>query len=299
MFAATSEIERHFRIGAAPVSLRTSLADVMTEYTALYDVWQCDRPNHSAIRVTVRKEAFRLGSRRRFDVRVNDRSIFKPSRPGEVLPYVEWGVTWELPAAMPQFLQLHACSMSHQGAGIIFPAQSGSGKSTLCTALLARNWKYLSDEFALVHADTLELHAYPRAICLKESSYAAVEAIGISLKGRREYLKGSKGSVILLPPTALGKHSIGSPCPLRHIIFPKYVAGAQPTLVPISRPEAVTQLHSVCFNLLKCRVLGLDVLTRMARQSQCYRLISSDLNQTCALIEQTLAENEQPRAKIA
>ena len=156
----------HFSIGEVNVSLDTPISTLRRQYTELYHEFQVDTAPDDAVRVAVVPSRFSLRHRRTYNIAVNGRDRFSPSRFDEVLPYVEWAVNWELADVQPRFLQLHASSLEYDGQGIIFPAASGSGKSTLALALLQTGWRYLCDEFALIHADTLRLHPFARAMCI-------------------------------------------------------------------------------------------------------------------------------------
>jgi HprK-related kinase A len=290
---------KHFRIGVVQVSLSTPLRGVLRQYANLYRHFETDEPADREICVEVRPTRFSLRHRRRYEVSVNKRLQFEPTRREEILPYVDWAVNWEVPRVMPEYLQLHASSMEVDGAGVIFPGHSGCGKSTLTAGLLTRGWRYLCDEFALIHADTLALHPYPRAICIKKPSYPVVESLGLKIRGRRYYVKSFKGHVGFVSPVETGLDALGRSCPIRYVIFPRYVAGAEPLLVPLTRAEAAFALHEVCFNLFTCRVLGLDVLTAMIRGAVCYRLTCREINATCDLLQSLVESSVIPHARSA
>jgi len=290
MARVTDDDLRHFQIGAIGVSLSTTLRVLRDEYTSLYRPFQVDVAAANAVRVSVRPKPFAPLRRRRYEVSVNDRVQFEPTRADEYLPYVEWSLNWEIPHVYSHYLQVHASSLEIEGQGVILPGESGSGKSTLTAGLLTRGWRYLCDEFALIHSDTLALHPYPRAICVKRPSHSVIESLGIQLHGKKPYLKGSKGYVRFINPLEIRPDAIGAECPIRYVIFPKYAPGATPTLVPISRAEAAFALHRVCFNLFGCDRLGLDVLATMIRGASCYRLTSGDLGRTCDLLQRLVGD---------
>jgi hypothetical protein len=198
---------------------------------------------------------------------------------------VEWAVNWEIPKVFPEYLQLHASSLQMDGVGVILPGTSGSGKSTLTAGLLARGASYLCDEFALIHAGTLQLHPFPKAICIKKPSYAALESVGLKLHENQHYYKKTKGYVGFVNPVGVHARWMGRPCSIRYVIFPRYVEGAEPQLNPMSRAEAAFALHEVCFNLLGCTAVGLDVIVNMIRAAECYQLVSGEIRSTCALLE--------------
>ena len=296
------QLDRHarcFQIGVVPVSLRTSIGALHKQYTSLYRDFQVAECPGDPIRIAVQPSPFSLRHRRRYEISVNGRPRFAPARFDEVLPYVEWAINWELAEVMPQYLQLHASSMEVDGQGVIFPGISGSGKSTLTVALLTRGWRYLCDEFALIHTDTLDLHPYPRAICIKKAAFPVAESLGLIVKGGRHHHKGTKGEVVFLNPLVVHPHAIGRAVPIGFVVFPRYARGAEPTLIPISRAEAALDLHHVCFNLFGCRALGVDVLAAMVRGVSCYRLISGEIGKTCDLIEQLVGRTTLRHARTA
>ncbi len=284
MIGHTVPQTRRFQIGVVHAALTTPLRGLRDRYTALYRQFQTDKPNAREVHVEVQPRRLPPWRRKCYEVTVNGRLQFEPSRADEILPYVEWSINWEVPEVMPEYLQLHASSMEVGGAGVIFPGQSGSGKSTLTVGLLARGWRYLCDEFALIHTDTLALHPYPRAICIKKPAYPVIKSLGLRLHGDRQYLKGFKGWVGFINPVEVHPNAIGQACPIRYVIFPRYTRGATPMLIPISRAEAAFDLHAVCFNLFGCQTLGLDVLAGMIRQASCYRLIGGEIAATCDLV---------------
>jgi HprK-related kinase A len=276
---------QHFRIGVVPVSITSVHRNLLNQYVSLYGHWSTEKPADRTIRIDVSRRPFSAVHRRRFFVTVNDRVRFEPARADETLPYVEWAVNWEIPKVFPEYLQLHASSLQMDGVGVILPGTSGSGKSTLTAGLLARGASYLCDEFALIHAGTLQLHPFPKAICIKKPSYAALESVGLKLHENQHYYKKTKGYVGFVNPVGVHARWMGRPCSIRYVIFPRYVEGAEPQLNPMSRAEAAFALHEVCFNLLGCTAVGLDVIVNMIRAAECYQLVSGEIRSTCALLE--------------
>ncbi len=277
--------ERHYQIGVVPVTLRTSVRSIVKTYDSLYGYARTNTRPNPTIEIEVERKPFTLRHRPRFNVSVNGQLHFEPAHKGELLPCVEWCVNWELPRLIPNLLQLHAASMQVGDQGIILAAHSGSGKSTLSTALLSRGWKYLSDEFALIDVKSRELHPYPRAICIKRPGYEVIESLGVPYHGKGHYLKGAKGYVRYVRPLDIRSDALGTSCPIRHVIFPHYVKNAQPQLVPMHRAEAVFELHKVCFNLLGCSSIPLDVLSGMIRNVTCHRLNTGEIQQSCDLVD--------------
>lgn len=294
----TTEL-RHYQIGVIPITLRSSVRRFTREYDRLYASARTPIAPAEAIYVEVKPARRVLGYTKRYVINLNGRMRFAPESYAELLPYVEWAVNWEIPKLRPQYLQIHAASMERNGIGVIFPGDSGSGKSTLTTALLARGWRYLCDEFALVHAQSLALHPFPRAICMKQAANRILKRLGLSTHQGARYLKGSKGFVGFVSPFQVRPACIGRTCPTRYVIFPKYAPGAKPRLVPISRAEAAFDLHRLCFNLFGCERVGIDVLSGLMRSAQAYRLVSGDIDATCDLLERETAGTTRAHARSA
>lgn len=275
------------QIGAVPVALRCAVEPAMSDFRALYAGFE--RPvTDQSIDVEVIRVRRRLGLRPRFEILAGGAHRFTVWDNRSLLPHIEWAINWEIMLHLPRFYEVHAGVLEVDGQGVILPAAPGSGKTTLTAALAARGWRYLSDEFALIDPETLSLHPYPKALCVKEGSFDALERVGLLAKPRREYLKGKKGKVTFISPNGLGPGAIGGCCPVRHIIFCRYEPNARPVLTPISRAAAVLRLTQQSFNFLKFRSRGIEILAGVVRGAQCYELLAGPLEETRSLVERAV-----------
>ena len=78
------------RLGVVHSVLETRFCGLLREFRSLYESFITDEPASDEIRVRVDQQPFSLRHRARYQVTVNDRLIFEPGRPDELLPYVEW-----------------------------------------------------------------------------------------------------------------------------------------------------------------------------------------------------------------
>ena len=77
------------------------------------------------------------------------------------------GLNWLVWTSTARYLLVHAAVLERQGQALVLPGPSGVGKSTLCAALVARGWRLLSDEVAMIRPRDGLLQPYPRPISLK------------------------------------------------------------------------------------------------------------------------------------
>ncbi len=280
------------RIGCVDAVLRTNVRRLRRDYAALYAPFVTDHPAREAVELTVTAHAKRWRVGRQYEIHVDGRHRFSPTRYEEVLPYVEWALNWELPRRRPEAMWLHAASLERDGVGVILPGGSGSGKSTLALALIARGWRYLCDEFAIVDARTATLRSFPRAICVKESGYGVLDRLGYERPRQAAYIKGFKGRVTFIQPMQRFSTALGRDCPVQSIIFPKYKQGATTTLTPIPRSQAILDLHRAAFNLFGCQRPALDVFLDLARGAECHRLTSGDIGAACDCVERIVTAKD-------
>ncbi|MBN1344898.1 MAG: hypothetical protein JXQ73_19545 [Phycisphaerae bacterium] len=281
-----------FRIGEFDVALRSELDEVVEDFAALYgqnrDAY---RRTGETIRIEVRRGKRSLLAGRQYAIWGDGEQLWATRRRNEVLPYVEWGINWRVIKTRAEYLQVHAATLSHKGQGMLFAAKAGSGKSTLAAGLLARGWQYLSDEFALIHPETLRVHPFPKPVCVKAGSFEVVEALRLPLWRRRHYVKVLKGRVGYVSPHHIGPDSVGGPCRVRHIIFPLYAEGTEPCLREIPRAEAAFELAEMAFNRNAFGPRAMTILSDLVRGAKCYRLDAGSIHETCDLIESLVRQD--------
>lgn len=276
--------ECRVRIGEVSVRLRSDVPEALEDFGGLYRESMDGVDADDGIEIVVRRSR-RGWLRRQYDVAGDGEKLWTAHRVREVLPYVEWGINWRVIARRNDFLQLHAATLARDGQGLILAAGSGAGKSTLAAGLLARGWKYLSDEFALIHPDTLQLHPFPKALCIKAGSFAIMERLGLPLWRRRHYVKALKGAVGYLRPADLGPGAVAAPVPVRWIILPQYRAGDRPRLYPLARAQVAFALAGYAFNRAIFGPHATRALAAITRAAGCWRLDCGTLEETCDLVE--------------
>lgn len=142
-------------------------------------------------------------------------------------------------------LRAHAAVMSddHRTRGLLLPGASGSGKSTLTAALVAHGWRMLSDEIAVITADTGEALSLPFPIKLKRESWSVLRDVYPTIEQSPIYRRLDRLDIRYLPlrEDCIVPH--GYSRPISHIVFPSYRNGIKhPTLTPIGPVDVLRRL---------------------------------------------------------
>jgi HprK-related kinase A len=238
------------RCGPLVVRLGSALPELVDPLTMLcqdFPLEGNDRLADFDVRVEVASPLVGRGLRqaRAF---VDGRGVFDPFPRRQALPMFEWAFNWCTFTQPNRFLLLHAGVVERGGHGLLLSGTPGTGKSTLAAGLIFDGWRLLSDELAVVRPGTRDLLPVPRPVSLKNESIAIVRAlsadapIGPAVSGTR------KGTVAHLRPPPESVRRADEPAVPRWIVFPKFKAGAETALAPLSRARALLEAGAEAFN---------------------------------------------------
>lgn len=284
-----------FQLGDIGVSVSSEQKDLLGDLRAVYGAYPpCTCPPDRVIHMEVRQAERSSRWRRRFVIHGDGVAIGGERKADELFPFLEWGINWQVIARRNEYLQIHAATLSRYGQGVVLAGSPGSGKSTLAAGLLARGWRYLSDEFALIDPKTLNVQPFPKAICIKFGSFDVVKRLGLPFARRRDYVKGIKGRVGYLNPLDVAPDAIGEPCPIRFVIFPKYTGTKRSQLQPIPRSRAALELLRNAFNRRLFADEGVSIAAAIAEGAECYQLETGDIEEASGLLESLASHSTNP-----
>ena len=195
---------------------------------------------------------------------------FRPLPAAQAFPLLEWGLNWCVTTHCHQYLMIHSAVLARADRALLLPAPPGSGKSTLCAALVARGWRLLSDELALVTLDGRGVVPIPRPISLKNRSIETIArfwpdaAIGEVVP---DTLKGSVAHV--RPPADSVRRAGDQPAPA-WVVLPRYTEGASTGIAQLSKCEAFMRLVDSAFNYSVHGRAGFEALGALVDASDCY-----------------------------
>lgn len=286
--AAAAELVR-LRIGVIDVDITIRVPGIREEYDQLYPGWgRIGGGPAATVNVFSGRSRYTLG--RRFVIEGDGDRLFSVKRIEEVLPHLEWAVNWQVVRRVDRYLQFHAAVVQFGGGALVMPGSPGSGKTTLTAGLMARGWRLLSDEFALVDPDTGCVDPYPKALCIKSGSFAIVEQLGLPLMASRRYRKGRKGRVAYVSAATMHERAVGQRCPVQWMVLPQYIAGEKPRLTPISRAEAAWEMTRLSFNAQRFGPRAPAIVSAALANARCFRLTGGDLQAACDRLQNVANE---------
>ena len=199
----------------------------------------------------------------------DDTARFRPLPAAQAFPLLEWGLNWCVTAQCHQYLIIHAAVVERSGRALLLPAPPSSGKSTLCAALVARGWRLLSDELALVELGGRSLVPMPRPISLKNRSIEAVARFWPDAKIGDIVPDTLKGSVAHVRPPGDSVRRRDEAAAPAWIALPRYAEGARTELAPLSRSDAFMRLVDSAFNYNVHGRAGFESLADLVESCEC------------------------------
>jgi HprK-related kinase A len=212
------------------------------------------------------------------------------------MPFTEWGLNWCICSHAHQFLIFHSAVVEKAGRAALLAGPSGSGKSTLCAALLARGWRLLSDELALLDPAQGHLLPIPRPVALKGTSIGLIEGLLPAPRLGRVYAATHKGRIAYMRPPTEAVERQAEPATPAWVVFPTHFDASETRLEPVRKVAGFLRLETNCFNYKALGHTAFEALGKLVEASQCYELPFAEAAVAAELVD-SLAEF-QPAAII-
>jgi len=180
------------------------------------------------------------------------------------------------------WLSTHASCVSRDGHAILFAAHSESGKSTLAAGLVRAGFAYVTDEAVAFDWDAGCIQPYPKPISLDPGSWPLFP----ELDPRATYTDDAPFSQWHVPAAHVGPGRVSAPCRARWLVFPKYEAGADTAIAPITRGEALVEWSKNTFRFNEHGRRALELLGGLVTDVDCYRMTVGDLDDAVARVEE-------------
>lgn len=195
----------------------------------------------------------------------------------------EMGMNLQVALGLRRYLLLHAAMVERGGRAVLMTGISGAGKSTLAALLMARGWRLMGDEFALIDCATGLAHAFPRLVSLKNE---AIDVVAQALPDARfgPLLEGTpKGAIRHLVPDARAIAAMAEPAEPSLILFPRF--GFEAAERPVLPSEAFVRLTQASTNYVTLAERGFEALTRLVQQVPARAIDYPDAETALAMVE--------------
>ncbi|MHB1389864.1 MAG: hypothetical protein ACYCXF_01320 [Thermoleophilia bacterium] len=169
---------------------------------------------------------------------------------------------------------LHAAGLEKEGKGYLFLGRSGSGKSTLTLNMVRAGYGLLSDDtvFLRLQDGRVQALCFPEEINVKEETIKLIPELSrVKNFTVNELRQKSSFSIEELYPGCVVEKSV----PVV-VVFPEITDNDATVVEPMSRTEALALSMRYGFFFLDPSTTGrhFEILSQLARQSDCYRLYS-------------------------
>jgi hypothetical protein len=213
-----------------------------------------------------------------------------------LIGHMTWHINHQSLRITGDFFLIHAGAVqTTAGDGILLPAQSGGGKTTLVAALLRHGgFRYLSDEAGAIDPVSRMLYPYPRALTVKSGHATSFPELYGNENGGK-WVEGVKW----IHPSDIRPGCMGSPCSIRLIVAPQYVANAPTEVTPLTPAQTAVELLTKGINLVRYRARAMPLVADIARQVPGYRLVSGNLDEAVATVVQLASNPERIPATSA
>jgi hypothetical protein len=183
-------------------------------------------------------------------------------------------------------LILHAGGIEHHGVGVVFPGAMETGKTTLAAGLVRAGFGYLTDEGVAIDRDSMRIHPYPKPLSVDPGAWPLLPELEPSADLATDAYKADQWQV---PPEDIRADALGRSCSISVIVFPAYKSGAETSVEPLGRAEALVELAKNTYKFDVQGAAALDVLAEVVRPAACYRLTSGDLKAAVDAVAELMA----------
>jgi len=200
----------------------------------------------------------------------------------------EMGMNLQMALGQRRFLLLHASAVERDGRVLLMTGESGAGKSTLAALLGERGWRLMGDEFALVDPVSGLIHAFPRAVSLKNAAIAMLRAEASEDRFGPELDGTPKGTLRHLRPRADAVARMDEPAAPALLLFPRY--GHDRAIRPMGEAEIFVRLTQASTNYVALGEAGHAALARLVKTVPTRAIDYPDSAAALAIVDMLWAE---------
>jgi HprK-related kinase A len=200
----------------------------------------------------------------------------------------EMGMNLQMALGQRRYLLLHAATVEREGRALLLTGESGAGKSTLAALLGERGWRLMGDEFALVDPLTGHIHAFPRAVSLKNGAIAELERVVPAARFGPGLVGTPKGAIRHMRPCDNAIAHMDAPARPALILFPRF--GPEQAVRRIGSAELFVRLTQASTNYVALGEAGFAALTGLVAATPALAIDYPDGDAAIELVERLWTE---------
>lgn len=201
----------------------------------------------------------------------------------------EMAMNLQMALGWRRHLLLHASAVERDGKVLLMTGESGSGKSTLSALLAQHGWRFMGDEFALLNLDNGNIHAFPRAVSLKNSAIdVACDFVGDDDRFGPLLTDTPKGAIRHLRPPSAAIAAMAKAAPPALLLYPSF--GYPKATAPMQPTENFVRLTQASTNYVALGEAGFCALTNLVQAVPAYKMDFENTEEALELVEQLWAE---------
>jgi hypothetical protein len=227
----------------------------------------------------------RLPGKHSHAIFANDVRLMSTSWPEIIVGYVTWHVNRSAIAlGQLSHVLVHAAAVSRDHLGLLLPAAMERGKSTLAAGLVRAGFDYLTDEAGAIEVRTGRLAPFPKPLTLDSGSWSLFPELKPGLRGHAREYATKQWQV---SPTVIRPRPVSDVVPIRFVVFPEYVRGADTAMRRIQRPStALVGLLQETFDFHDEPGRNLRVLANVVEAADHYLLTVGNLTDACEQVDE-------------
>ncbi len=265
-----------------PIHLTSNSEEFFRHFDLFFGGFRCREPDpkNASFQVWIDRGDIRSCDEHRL---YRDRElIYKTPDYIDIFLFLEWQICGMITRS-DRYLLMHAGLSAREGEGILIAGPSGAGKSTLVGGLALLGYDYITDEMVIVDPGTGKILPFARTLNVKEEAFSGSPALLPLLRGKcygqqRPYL-GGRWFVEAGPGNGISR--------IRTVLFPRYEAGAETAIEPISRGRGIFRLTENTFNLPHFGEQGIDLLIHLTQDARFFSMTNGNLEAALRITEET------------
>ena len=290
---------RYYQVGAVALAIRCEVPAVLEDCDRLYGGFRTQQTLPDAIQFHIRRLRTKPWKPLQHVLCYDDCETVAGPEARAVIPELEAAINQQVLQTHAEYFQLHAGVMARDNGAVVFTGKSGTGKTTLAAALLARDWKYVCDEFALINPDSLLVYPFPKPLSIKQSGLDLIRELELPICDRDWVSPKVDRRFTFVVPWEIRADCLAAPCAINVILFATRREHMPPRLTRLSDSEAAMTLYRLGLNTHNLKRAGFDAAVSLARRTRCFEVNLGSLEHDCDMIESLMSESRMAAQSVA